>query len=261
MLFLLFSCYAEDGPFETQEDIIKNAESYNRTIILNGQTYYYYAQNSPEWADMLSTEIKGDHHKFGESGCACSALANAIVNSVDQSSLVTIQDLILTPIRIDSKSLVRNRGLASRKRFLLSSEDDFFRYFPLCVANIAAGNNKIGSHAPRSTAIYSKMLDAFDIHYFKTYSNQECLSALHKGDYVIMCSAGSKSPFSKNGHFILCIDIDDEYVYILDSYVRDRFPLDKHSILEIMQPGLIRVPTKNFDDLSISGTRFIISPV
>ena len=182
MIFLLIPCYAEDDPCESQEDIIRNAESYNRTIILNGQTYYYYAQNSPEWAGMLSTEIKGDHHKFGESGCACSALANAIVNSVDQSSLVTIQDLILTPIRIDSKSLVRNRGLASRKRFLLSSEEDFFRYFPLCVANIAAGNNKIGSHAPRSTAIYSKMLDAFDINYCKTCEKYLCSYCLNNHD-------------------------------------------------------------------------------
>lgn len=261
LLFLFFSCYSKPCCSETQEDIIKSAESYNHTISLNGQTYYFYAQNSPEWANMLSSEIKGDRHRFGESGCACSALANAIVNSIDQSSLMAIQNLLINPIRIDSTSLVRNRGLASQERFLISSKEDYFRYFPLCVANYAAGNNRIGSHAPRSTAFYSKLLDAFGIRYKKSYSNQVCLSALREGDFVIMCSAGYKSPFSKNGHFILCIDIDEDYVYILDSYIRDSFPLDRKSIIEIVEPGLLRVPIEYFNNLSISGTRFIISPL
>lgn len=241
--------------------MLKEADTFNHTIHLNGKRYHYFAQNSPEWEKMVSTEIKDDRHTFGESGCACAALANAIVNCVEPDTLYRIQDIFVTPIRIDTTSLVRNRGVPYRNRFIISSAEDYFRYFPLCIANYAAGNNRIGSRSTRSTAYYSKLFNFYSIPFRKTSSNSECLSALRSGDYVIMCSAGKHSPFSNVGHFILCIDIDDEYVYILDSYIRDHYPLDRQSLIEIIEPGLIRIAIEDFDLLSISGTRFIVTPV
>lgn len=260
LFVLLFSsfntAFAKDN--RTEEEIIKSRESYTKVVTVLGKQYLLFAQNSPEWDELIADESKQSYRQFGDSGCIVCAFANATVNALNYNDLSKIRDISRSDFYIDTIALTRNRG-KYRGRFLIESDADYLRYWPLVCGNYAAGNNLVNEKKPMSPAWYHQILRHYGIEYKVTRDYMEGINALNNGAMVITCSSGSGSPFSRVGHFITIVGRDENYLYILDSYVRDSFPRDKNHIIEVLEPGVLRIKTSNWLNL-MQETQYIIYP-
>ena len=50
------------------------------------------------------------------------------------------------------------------------------------------------------------------------------------------------------------------YVYCIDSYCRDSYPYDREHLIEIVEPGVFRIPVDEVKYLCLHGTMFIVWP-
>ena len=87
---------------ETEEEILKSRESWVKIVDVEGRSLLVYAQNSPEWADLYMTENIKTNRRFGEAGCAVTALANATVNLIPMERLKAITEIMQSPVAFDS---------------------------------------------------------------------------------------------------------------------------------------------------------------
>ena len=157
---------------------------------------------------------------------------------------------------MDTFCLARRYG-KDEDRFLIESDADRLRFWPLTVANMAAGNNTFHFRTDRSPGFYKYVLDHFGLRYLYTPDVETTLAALREGAVAVSCSSGNSSPISSVGHFFTLVAADDEYVYILDSYVRDRFKRDSSHVIEIVEPGVLRVALKNLRRVGLQTQRII----
>ena len=254
ILFTMLSACAGEG---TQEQKLKSRESWNGVVEVLGRTYIYYAQNSPEWEDLRADEF--NHRRIGGGGCVAVSFATALVNVLPFSSLPRISRGVKKPIRIDTRSAILKHGLRTRDRFEITEDADYLRYFPLCVANYAAGNNVMNAHRPQSTAFYSYLAKTMGAEMTVTKSTEEALDALRNGAIFVTNSFGKYSPFSTVGHFFTVVACDDDYIYILDPYVRDTYPKDTYGIIEPVERGVIRIRIENLTRAWF-GEKYILYP-
>ena len=239
-----------------QEALLKSAESYTKVVNILGKNYLYFAQNSPEWTQLFSQEGRRNNLRFGDSGCAIAAFANACVNVLPMERLREIDGIMQSPVYVDTFCLARRYG-KDEDRFLIESDADRLRFWPLTVANMAAGNNTFHFRTDRSPGFYKYVLDHFGLRYLYTPDVETTLAALREGAVAVSCSSGNSSPISIVGHFFTLVAADDEYVYILDSYVRDRFKRDSSHVIEIVEPGVLRVALKNLRRVGLQTQRII----
>ena len=253
-IILLFSFVIAKA--ETEEEILKSRESWTKTVKVGNRSFLLFAQNSPEWSKLYMMENAKTNRRFGEAGCAVTAFANATVNALPLEQLHEITKIMQSPLAFDSVVLARYYG-RTEGRFLPKEDCDFVRYWPLILANLAEGNNLRKHHEAQGPSFYSWVLEHFGLKYTATADTQEALDALKNGAMVVSCSSGQSSPFSKIGHFFTLCAIDNESIYILDSYFRDIYPKDKRRVLKILSPGFLRV---SLDDIQFLGlqTKYII---
>ena len=263
MLALLsFPARADNAP-ASEEAIIKESyrTAYDRLITVNGKTWVFYAQNNPVMGKAYSRYP--DRLRVGDSSCAPTALANAIVNSVPYESIDTIAQLLRRPMRIDSGIVQQYREFATKPKFYPEATCDYFRLLPLVIINYAMKNNNSGITDYRSTQYYPYILDAYGIPYDRNEDVSVCLEEIRdNGAIVITCTGTRDSPISQTvGHFFLLLTVDDEYLYCMDSFVRDEYPLDQKHWIEILEPGLFRVKLEDAEKLCLTGSKFIIHPL
>lgn len=252
------SAYAAKKQKKSEEEILKERESYTHVVNILGKNYLVFAQNSPEWYELYADDKKDSTRMFGPSGCVVGSFANVVVNSLPYSRLSEITSIMRTSPKIDTRGLTRNNGKSSG-RFEIKNDSDFLRYWPLVVGNYAAGNNQHYSYVPMQTGFYHYLTDFYGIRMEVKKNWRESLNYLNEGAMVITCSSGSSSPFSKIGHYFVFVAMDDEYVYIIDSYFRDSFPLDKKHIVEYVEPGVERIKISNLHKMQIE-TQYVIWP-
>ena len=243
---------------ETQEEILKSRESWTKSVTVEGRTFLLFAQNSPDWAKLYMVENRKTNRRFGEAGCAVTALANATVNSIPTHRLREIVEIMKSPLAFDSVVLARYFG-RTEGRFQPEEDCDFVRYWPVILANYAEGNNLKHHHEAQGPSFYPWIFEHFGLRFKATADVRETIGALREGALAVSCSSGQKSPFSTIGHFFTLCAADDEAVYILDSYFRDVYPKDKRHILEILEPGVLRVTMNNLPHIGLQ-TQYIVWP-
>ena len=265
IIFVMLLCiwvYIPDGKMEeakTEEDRLKERPSATRVVYICRNTYLYYAQNSPEWENLVIDPDPASRRVFGESACVVTALANCIVNAVSVWDLDRILDMTMYPVRIDSHSAVNARGVRARDKFEIRNLSDVVRYYPLIIGNYAGGNNRSGIRNRKNEDFYKRVLDAYQLEWERNTEWSEAVQALKDGKLVIACSGGRHSVISSEGHYFLLVAWADGYIYALDSYLRDRFPLDREQWIEILEPGLLRFHETDASRIPVQ-SRFIVTP-
>lgn len=252
--------YAEESAATEEMRLKSRTDSYNRVVEIEGHTYVYYAQNSPEYEKIwVSNNFAAN---VGESTCSNHALANAIVNSIAYESLPKIQAMAINPIRIDTRNILMNRGIKEEESFEIKENADFFRYLSLAIINIAGGNNRRHFNRVSSSWYYKNALETVGLRYEQTYDIEECAKAAEEnGALTICCTAGKGSPIAnKFGHYMLLVYATEDKVYFLDSFVRDKYKLDKYGYMHIEEPGVVWAYRSDLPKLSFTGTKFIVYP-
>ena len=245
---------------ETEEELLKSrTESYNKVVSIDGRNYVVFAQNSPEYADIYIS--KNYSATVGKSACAPFTLANILVNMVNYEELPLIRNVSKWPIRIDTHSILREQGIRERDSFEIKTKEDYFRYFPLCIINIVASNNK-GLGSRYATAGYYKVFfKNFGLTYETTMDIDYCVEKARQPGVMIAVSTGGRdSPIAKiNGHYFVFAHADDEYAYFLDSSFRNEYKDDYKKIIHVIEPGLFSVRLEDLRDLQLSGTKYIVT--
>ena len=243
---------------ESEEEILRSRTgTYNGIRSFCEKTYVYYAQNSPEW-EKIGLGKKGS---VGGAMCAATALSNVIVNSVPYGELSRIRNITTTPVRIDTHNLAPGQGCATRLKFEIEQDCDYFRFLPLCLGNYASGNNGIGCTEPRNTGYYRQVLKAYGLDYATSKDLDLCIECIEEGAFVIVCTGGTASPIApKAGHYFVLAAVKHGYVYCIDSYCRDSYPYDREHLIEIVEPGVFRIPVDEVKYLCLHGTMFIVWP-
>lgn len=265
LLLLAAAATAESDSANLSEErkLKSRSESYNRVVEIDGKTYVYYAQNSPEYGDIWI----GDGYKYtvAQSTCACHALANCMVNSLNYETLPEIRQIATSPIRIDTRNILMGRGVKEEESFEICRNEDFFRYYPLVLINLSGGNN----------ASYGRYVQFASPSYFQSYLAKSgltcevvtkdldrCMEAVEKeGAMVISCTAGSGSPIARQfGHYLTMAHVSGDQVWFLDSLARDTYPLDSGGIIHVQEPGVIWVAKEDVQKLSLLGSSYIVYP-
>ena len=252
---LALTAAAESAAVE-QERLIKSKESYTKTVTLAGRSFICFAQNSPEWTQMFSQERRRNNLRFGDSGCAAAAFANAVANCLPYARLREIRGVMKTPVYIDESCLARFYG-PDENRFCIESAADTLRYWPLVIGNLAAGNNTFGFRRERSSGFYTKTLEGLGLRSEISTDVKHTVETLRQGAVAVTCSSGSRSPFSVVGHFFVLAAADDEYVYILDSFQRDEYKRNFRKAVELIEPGVLRAPIANLSAVGLQTQRII----
>lgn len=260
LLSLLMACPALGDEKISEEDALKSRESATRVVTILGRNYLYYAQNSPEWKNLVIDSDPESKHIFGDSACMIAALANCVANSINVWDMDRILYKTRYPVRIDTHSAVNGRGVGAALKFEITEISDVLRYFPLVIGNyIGGGNNRTGEHNRKSSAFYRNVLDMFQLDWEKNGDITDAMHALDAGKMVIACSGGVRSVIAEGGHYFVLVGRKDGYVYVMDSYLRDSFPMDGGHLIEMLEPGVWRFHEVDIYRIPIL-VRYIVTP-
>lgn len=249
----------EDVVYLNEEQRLKTGEVWTKLIKLpNSNNIVYYAQNSPEWGDLIFSEA--DHEKmqyFGDSSCVISSLSLAIANLVPMEKLSKITEKMIESPKIDTHSMTRDFGLSPEERFEIKKDEDFFRYFPLVLGNYVCGNSKVKlRNSKQSQSNYQPILDFYGLKFIVSKKLDDLFNTIDRGGLVVTSSVGL--PFSEVGHYFVLADYDDEYIYMIDTYARDRVKYnDDGKYMQIVERGLTKFKIEDFNNVRI-GTMFCI---
>ena len=131
----------------------------------------------------------------------------------------------------------------------------------LAYRQLCCRKHKTGSTEARCTGYYERILNAYGLDFSTSRDIDFCIECLEEGAYLIACTGGSSSPIApKGGHYFVLSAINSGYLYCMDSYCRDRYKYDRNHLIEIVEPGIIRVPVTRLKYLNLHGTMFIIWP-
>ena len=257
ILTLLLPC-SGTAEKKSEEEKLKLRKSYTHVVKILDKEYVVFAQNSPEWYDLYADDNKDSTRQFGSSACIVTSFANVLVNSLPYDELRLIEGAMQEPPQIDTRGITRRNGRTTG-RFAITEKCDYFRFWPVIVGNYAAGNNLKHSYTPMRPAFYHYLTEYFGLE-MEVYTDfKKSFDLLDEGAMIITCSSGSTSPFSKVGHYFAIVARDDEYIYILDSYFRDYFPLDRRKIVEYIEPGVERIKISDLSKMQIE-TQYVIWP-
>ncbi len=243
---------------------------YSRIINVPGVgDWPYYAQNDPLWADSVYEPHKSDRYRiFCETGCG------AVAGAIALSRQVAPEDL---PLLIEFKNPYKEgfefcpcsvngwRCNREHEKMTATTVEDFTTYLPVIVGCYAAGNNlkreKFRSNKDgTSIQLYRSLAAAYGLHYIGSNKWEDALDALKKGYSVV--TTVTKGIFTPVSHYLVIANVDDEYVYVLDPYMRESYAhMDKKGLLEVIEPGLVRAKLSDLSKLRFSGYYMFRKPI
>ena len=137
------------------------------------------------------------------------------------------------------------------ERFIPETAEEFAHFLPIILSSYLGGNNsgrQIGNSLSRP------LLAKLGIEYEYVLNYELALEALENGAIIFSNTGTTMSPFTETGHYIVLASLYEDYIYVLDPYVRDTYEkFDKNGVLEIITPGLVRAKVENVKKLRISG--------
>lgn len=237
-----------------------------RTVTLpTGKQMYYYAQNDPIW-ERARYELWNDEglrRTFGGGGCNPTALAMVLASLVEEEALP-----LLTQHTYEGKEIAICPGsvtcyycanLNTDETIALTEPEQFKKLLPLALGNFACKNNT-EHYAYRNSggtgyALFYTIAELYGLTVTAVRELDEALAALEAGGEVIILSGGASQPFTQaSGHYLVLGDADEEYLYLLDPYIVEKYTEDKMEILEMIdgEPGLLRTAREKVDWLCVS---------
>ncbi len=257
LLSLMPASLAEFAVTDEERALKSRTESYNGVVEIEGDTYMIYAQNSPEYGDIF---IGGGYKTtVKDSACAACTLANILVNMVAFEDLPRIRDLSLFPIRIDTKNVSREQGYFERCSFEIKRNEDYFRYFPLCILNITSSNNKGIGNRHNTAGYYRTFFECLGVENKITYDLEEALEEVSRNNAMVgLCVGGGKNPISRiHGHYLAIAKVKGDKVYFLDSIYTDVYEKDTKGVIHVQEPGVFWVYKDDLDSIGIHGALYI----
>lgn len=257
-----YALYARMRPIayaaDAKTEIINQMEMDHRDTVSGpvmlpgiGQRWYY-AQNDPLWRRLVfEAEGSQKNRVFGDGGCGPTAVAMAVANLLSPDELCKLRTAAADPLgfRFCSCSVNTLRCSKGHIPYQLTSGQEYLRYLPIAVANLATGNNTQGIYGRRPNAFgtnleYIYLLsEAVGITTERTRSLDEAIAFLQKRQGVIVaCTTGRESPFTNSSHFLVLAAADENYLYVLDPLMREDYSsVDFREIVQVLQPGVLRV--------------------
>ncbi|MBR5231038.1 MAG: hypothetical protein IKW00_02175 [Clostridia bacterium] len=278
-LLLAVLCLAgEVTPALAKDDIRATIEAKkdNSRIInvpLRGETQFY-SQKNPLYASMVYEYRKSPTSRiFGDGGCAPTSGAMAIMALLDAESLPALQKYTKegTPFSLCPHSINSYGCRRCKERMPITAAADYKKYLPLVLGAYACGDNKEGTVWRRASATAggsggtgAQFLESLCPHLGLTC---EMLKSPKKGDWLdqidedtvgIMLSISS--PFTGGSHYVTVISADKDYFYILDPMEPESYKKknDPNRVLEVIEPGLVRVKRSNYKRMGVY-TAYLIS--
>jgi len=269
-VFLLTMLAAATGLAEQEPPTatdIKFVEEPMRTFFDNRETVcgyinvpgrgdmYYYAQNDPSWDPVRYNFINEMRRgcTMGSAGCGATAFAILLRAVIPEEELLKMEMLSYNeqgyPFCICSNMPKYCTGV--HERLKPETAEDFARFLPIIVSSFIGGNNQ---SRQAGNVLCRTLLSKLEIPYESTSKMDVALDALKKGA-VIFSNTGTKaSPFTKSGHYITLVSCYDGYIYIFDPYIRENYEaFDSKHVLEVIQPGFVRIEEEHMKKLCISG--------
>ena len=143
-----------------------------------------------------------------------------------------------------------------------STPEEYLRYLPVILCNVALGNNptnakyRIGNGSAATLFVY--LADTV-YHLERSWTTDASeLQAWVQSGGVAITNVGKGNIFTGGEHFMFVPYIDDDYIYIMDPYLKpndDYSATDKHGRIEVLQPGtgLLRLKRSDWKWLGFGG--------
>ena len=231
------------------------------TVPGRGETLFY-AQANPLYDKMRYEQKKsGSYRSFGEGGCGPTAAASALMVLLDAQELTVLQQYSMDGKPYSLCVHAINKWSCSRceERMEIVAPADYRKYLPVILGAYACGNNaekEVWRRAARSQGGTGGTGMQF-LYSVCPKLGLTCVSPKDNTDpawldeidedtvAVVMCAS---SPFTGSGHYVSIVAVDETYFYLLDpmqpaSYSKKT---DSNRILEVMEPGLVRVKRENY---------------
>lgn len=264
LCFFLFSaaCAQSEG----------SSAAYSRVIdVPSLGPVQYYAQNDPLWQRMYYEPNPTQYRRrFGEGGCGPVTAAMAIAKQLDSDKLPallahskgTVKDFAFCSCSVNGEFCDESYRRAkygtsdpNHREFSPVSGLEFKTWLPVIFASYAAGNNdhtyQLRKMKENGTEIFlfNALASDYGLEYTGTRNWDEALAALRQGASVI--TTVTQGIFTNGSHYLFLAGVDEEYLYIMDSDMREKYGKDKHSYLEVLEPGLSRVRLENVPDIDL----------
>lgn len=233
---------------------------YSRLVDIPGiGTMMYYAQNDPVWGQMQYGRNGNDRPMYMKSAaCGPTAVAMAIAAQLSDGGLD-----VLTQIARKAESgfkfcpcgLNAYSHSGDHEVIQLTTDEELLTYLPTVIASFADGNNrrchKYCNPGGTSPSLLDGVATACGMEYRGVHSWDSAVEAIEEG-YSVLTSV-KNGPFTSGSHFLFIAGVADGYVYVLDPLMRTEYPNDKHRILQILEPGVVRAQVKHLSHLGFAG--------
>lgn len=223
--------------------------------------FQYYAQNDPIWSRTIYEALDSDSLRvFGDGGCNPTSLAMVVASLVPTERLNLLgmsaaggRTFTLCSCSVNKYNCHQHRKDANHQISTLVSGEDFRAVLPLAIADFATGNNPIsqiyrvpgkrsGGNGGTSQNLFAPIAEVFGLSHRLTRDIDQMLATLDRGGMAIALCSGNTQIFSgSNGHYVVICSYDEEYLYVMDPYVRDTYKKDRRKIIEPVDTGIKKV--------------------
>lgn len=236
---------------------------YRRLVMLpTGKgPFQYYAQNDPIWMDTIYEGPRAPKQRpFGDGGCAPTALAMVVASMVPQGDLIKLgeQGYKGAPYIMCKESLnelychLFNQNPA-HQRYYPVTDIDFLHVLPLAIGNYATGNNPQhikyrvggsieGENGGTSSNLFLPIARLFGLNVGFSYDIEDVYKTIDQGGMAIALCSGGQQAFSNGpGHYVVLVDHDDTFIYVLDPFLREKYPRDYRKVVLSIEDGVKKV--------------------
>ena len=257
LLFALVLCAAGAAACASAQE----GGAYSRVIDIEGiGSIRYYAQNDPVWARSIYEDSRnGNCRTMMGSGCGPTAAAMALARQLTGEELARLNEHTSRPDRgfpFCTCSVNELRDSEGHTFFRPVTGESFIHFLPVIIASYATGNNdvreKFRTEGPgTSYKLFRALCGTLGLQYEPYGQWEDVCAALERGESVI--TTVTKGVFTTSSHYLLLAGVTGGYLYILDPFMRESYPDDKRQLLELVEPGLVRVRLEDVDRLGLSG--------
>ena len=236
---------------------------FTRTVYMpNGAgPFHYYAQNDPVWRGLVYEAPKSPSQRpFGDGGCNPTSLAMVVASLVPTERLNLLgmsaaRGKTFSPCAcsINKHYCYQGRKDPAHIPTTLISGNDFATALPLALADFATGNNsnyrlyrllgsRQGGNGGTSKSLFEPVAEAYGLSLRITRDMAAIYGTLDRGGMVIALCSGNSQIFSAgNGHYVVIASYDDEFLYVMDPFMRNEYPKDRNGFIEKIGEGILRV--------------------
>lgn len=219
----------------------------------------YFTQNDPIWENMRYDGKDGEGRKFGTSGSAPAVMAMVLARYANEENFWWLDYYSGQEEGLTFCTCSVNQYFCRKKhsQFTFQTNAEYRRLLPVALANIATGNNmwqedyRTGSDGTKPT-FFKRVSDMFGLYFGMTDIKYEAMQMLERGGMVITVCGDKNSRFYGGKHYVALVAKDDTYLYILDPLTTNQYEKKPREGVEQIEPGLLRVPLEDWEDLGFS---------